>query len=756
MVFSHALLAPLDEIAETRDLGPLLRRLASSDRQRPDATTVHVAYTEARVPAATDLIDTAEALGANGRLPVVRLGHVGFDDLVAALWAHLSPEIRREFAFRLSFGPRDLVETPRPALVCTPAGMAGRWSEYPVIRSATRREPGSLAAAILSGHRKAAPVIEFMQEMGVKPASFPDLRLVEQAYRLDIGEPTLERRVGVMRLIERLSPDSGAGEAGKDVLVRRLCDALSAARAEEVLLLRNVHLTAFPSPNRVWKSLKGWVAENSYAQGQDVEMLSVVVDATNRDAAVQEWRNAILDGLAVAAGSARSSFPRAFWRWLAIRPEIGPAVFRHVPSEAGAEKRLASATPRNLDEATAGTLEALALSRGWLRLHGAVLSASCSTSVSARRQVAVDTDLSFLEGLRFALRRARPMELVECAMEMEDPRMPRLAGEAATEAPGILAEVDLTAIKAQAIWREALATDPESWQGPADSAAAFQSILDGLLDGRETDHILIERLSDTPIADLGNYPRRVEIWPRIGNVARHNFLATTASRWLKQAATVRVPFIPEDDLQTAILEDDELAHTLDALIPNRVGAAVRIIAALSRYGQQQFLRLFRESTSRTTSLAISDAETIGRLILERRWEEVAADLVGQFKSGRCDLKPALRACSDMLDWWERFLLGLAPVSESEKWEGFQDLAAKLYPGGPDDDGLWERAGGDDADLSTTGNGRARWRNAVRNIRKGKGPTSSALLAAMMSDFPNNERIRHLAEDGVFSGVADGL
>ena len=125
MVFSHALLAPLDEIAETRDLGPLLRRLASSDRQRPDATTVHVAYTEARVPAATDLIDTAEALGANGRLPVVRLGHVGFDDLVAALWAHLSPEIRREFAFRLSFGPRDLVETPRPALVCTPAGMAG-------------------------------------------------------------------------------------------------------------------------------------------------------------------------------------------------------------------------------------------------------------------------------------------------------------------------------------------------------------------------------------------------------------------------------------------------------------------------------------------------------------------------------------------------------------------------------------------------------------------------------------------------------
>ena len=757
MVFSHALLAPLDEIGETQDLGPLLRLLATSDRQRPDATTVQVVHAEAHVPPATDLIDTAEALGANGRLPVVRLGHVGFDDLVVALWTHLSPEIRRDFAFRLSFDPRDLVERPRPALVCTPRGMAGRWFEYPVIRSAARREPGSLAAAILSGHGKAAPVIEFMQEMGVKPASFPDLRLVEQAYRLDIGEPTLERRVGVTRLIEKLSPDSDAGEGGKDILVRRLCDVLSAARAEDILLLRNVQLTAFPSANRVWKALERWVAENSYAKDQDVQMLSVLKDATTSNAAVQEWRTAILDGLAVATGSAKSSFPRAFWRWLQIRTEIVAAVFRHVPVEARIEERLASATPRNLDKASAETLEALALSRGWLRLHGAVLSASCSTSEAVRRQVAVDTDPSFVEGLRAALRCAKPEELVECALEIEDPRMPRLAGEAVAKASRILAEMDLTAIKAQAIWCEALAIDPESWRGPADPAAAFHSILDRLLDGSGTVPTLIERLSDTPVADLGSYPRRPEIWSRIGGVARHNLLATTVTGWLKQATSVGVPFVPEYDLQTAILEHDELEQTLNALIPNRVGTAVRIVTALSPYDQQQFLRLLRKSTSRTTSLSIPDAEGIGRLVLERRWEVVAADLVGQFKSGRRDLKPALRACYDMLDWWERIVLGLVPVSECEKWEGFQELAVELYPGGPDDGGLWERAGGDDADLPTKDDGRSRWRTAVRNIRNGKGPTPSALLDAMMKDFPNNKRIPHLVGDRVFGGgVADGL
>ncbi len=757
MVFSHAVLAPLDELVEAPDLQPLLRLLAASDGQRPDATTVRLPCTQTPVPQAIDLVDAAEALAATGTFPVVRLGHIGFDDLVVALWAHLPPGIRRGFAFRLSFGPPDLVEQPMPALVCTPHATAGRWSEHPVIHTATPHEPDSLAAAILSGHAGATPLIEFMQQMEVRPATFPDLRLAEQTYQLDIRESSLDRRAGVIRLIEKLSPDSDAGHAGKKRLAQRLCDALSGARAEEILRLRNLQLSAFPEPKGVWKAVATWLAENRYAQDQDTEMLSVLEDATTSDAAVEEWRGAILNGLAAAARSAKSSFPRAFWRWTTMRPEIVTALFPHVPAEAGVEERLARATPRTLDRAAAATLEPLALSRGWLRLYGTVLSASASPSDAARQQVAVDTDPSFLEGLRAALRRAKPAELVECALEIEDPRMPRLAGQAVAKDPKLLAGLDLTPTTAQAVWREALAIEPESWRGPTDPAAAFHSILDRLLDSSQTDPMLLERLSDTPLADLGNYPRRPEIWSRIGDGARHKMLSRTANGWVTNAAGTHGPTAPEQDLQTAILEDDELEQTLDALIPNRAGTAVRIVAALSRYDQRRFLQLLDTLTSRTTSLATPDAEGIGRLVLQRRWEDVAAYLLGQFKSGRRDLKPALRTCCDMFDWWDRLVYGLVPISESDKWEAFQELAADLYPGGPDDDGLWERAGGDDADLYTGRNGRTRWRNALRKMRNGKGPTPSALLTRMMEDFPHNERIPHLAGDPVFTEtVADDL
>ena len=751
MVFSHALLACLDEIVDTADLRPLLKLFATSARQRPDVTTVELFPTVTPLPHSDELIGAAEALVMNGRLPVVRLGHIGFDDLVVALWARLLPEVRRGFAFRLSFDPRDLVETPMPALVCTPSPLAARWSNYPMVRSVASREPASLAAAILSGHEKAVPLLEFMQEIGSQPMTFRDLCWAEHAYVLNIGESTVERRVGALRLIEKLSPDPDTGEHGKNVLVRQLCELVPGARPQDILLLRNLQLSAVPSPTWVWKAVETWAAKNDYRQDQDVEMLSVLEDATNSTAAIEEWRTAVLEGFATAARSRKSCFFAAFWRWLQIRPVTVGTLFQYVPVTPRVEEQLVAAAPPKLHETAAMTLVAPARSRGWFRLHGAVLAGTCSPLDAARQQVAVDTDPSFLVGLRSALRNARAAEVVECGLEIDDPRMPHLAGEVVAKKATLLVGVDISCPKAQAIWREALSIDPKSWQGPADPEAAFHLILDRMLDGSEADTSLIALLSETPLGDLGTYPRRPEVWSRISGVPFNNLVAATTNGWLREASRTGTPFVPENTIQFAILESDDFDPAVDALIPDRIGTIVGIVAALDGYDEQRFLGLISNVLLRTRALTVSDAEAIGQLILERKWRQAAAKMVERYRFGRRDLRPALRKCYDIIGFWDRMTLGLTPVSESEKWRALESLAAKLYPAGPDDDGLWERAGGNDADLPSTGSGRMRWSHGMRDMRQGKQPAPSALLAEMMEDFPNNRRLFDLARDAVFRG-----
>ncbi len=755
MVFSHALVALLDDIVEWRDLRPLLQCLATSERQRPDAATVDLVHVESRLPDPSALMNLAEALTAPGELPVVRIGHDGFDDLVVALWAQMAPGIRRNFSFRLSFGPSDLVESPKPALVCTPQGMAARWSGYRTVGSSPSREPPtSLAAAVLSGHETAAPILEFMHEIGTEPTSFDELSLIEQTYRLSVDEPTLERCVGIVRLVERLSPDPDSGRDRKEDLVRQLCKFLLTARGEQILRLRNLRLSSFPSPARVWKALETWTAENPFPEEQDLEILSVLEDATTRDAAVSEWRTALLKGLTAAARSIKSSFTKAFWRWIRVRPDIVAAVFPHIPTGGDVERRLVAAPSPALEETSAEALAELARSRGWLRVHGAALSAAYGPSDAVLRQIEIDIDLSFLDGLRLALRQAKPVEVVECALKVDDQRVTSFAGEAVAKKPKLLSNVDFTRTNAQAVWREALAIDPCAWQGPAHPKTVFHAILDGVLDGRSVDSLLIDRLSHSPVADLGGYPRRSEIWCRVSDLARDNFLAETAEGWLRCVESKGILFKPDQELESTILATDQLETTLEILISQRIGAAIRIVAALEQYDEHRFTRLLQRMVSSNGSLTFLDAERIGRLVTERRWNIVADDLLVRYRSGRRDLEPALRACHSMFGTWTRLLMGLTPLSEEEIWDAFEELAAELYPTGPDQDDLWQRADGKDADLKHWGNGRDRWRQALRKIRRGKRPRPAALLKRMQEDYPNNEHVRYLADNHVFGAPPD--
>ena len=748
MVFSHALIVPLDEITRVSDLRPLLKLLAANERSRPAAKAIDLAAIETLFPDAEDLMGAAEALASPTDLPVVRVGYRGFDQLVEALWARLLPEMRRNFAFRLSFGPRDLVEDLKPALVCTPHEMAGRWTGHRVIGPSDSLQPNSLASAVLSGRGNAAPLLEFMREIAVEPTTFAELRLLDQACRLYMEEPTAEVCIRAVRLVESLSPDPGAGADLKERLVQRLQATMAKATAEQILLMRNLRLSVFPSPGRVWQTLKSWVAENIYPQDQDAQMLSAIEKATS-DGAVLEWCTAILDGLAAAARAHKSNFRTGFWRWIQTCPDLVDAALCHVMAEVPVETSVAEAAPRCISPHIANEVLALARSRGWLRVHGAVLSAAFSPLDAARQQLTIDSDLSFIEGIRLCFRNAKPEEVLNCALEIGDPRTTILAGEVAARDPELLTQVDFRGRNAQAVWREAIVIDVDSWQGPADPTAAFHAILNGLLDGAETDSSLIHRLSLTPAADLHRYPRRAELWLRLDGPILNNLLAATVKGWLRHACRGHVSFEPEPALQSAILSSDEFEPALSELIPDRLGTAIRVIAALDSCEEGRFRHLTNEVLTGSTVLTVSDAEEVGRLIQDRNWKATAFSLVEQYRLGRQDLEPALRAFHNMLDLWTRFWLGIKPLSESEKWEAFETLAAELYPGGPNEEGVWERAGGKNADLSLGENGRSQWRKALSKVRLGKGVRPVAILEAMKEDFPDNEQVLRLSGDPIF-------
>jgi hypothetical protein len=429
----------------------------------------------------------------------------------------------------------------------------------------------------------------------------------------------------------------------------------------------------------LWASLESWAAANKFAEADDAALLSAIEDALSTSNAVEAWRRAILSGIAAASSSKSSAFPAAFWRWAASRPATLSALVAHLSQDIDLEARLSDAAPREVNRDAGEAVMALAAPKLWLRLHGTAAGASLTPPEAIRRQLSLDADRTNLDGVRAALRRATPAEMLAIALELGEPHVIRIAAEEVARTPHLLTEIDFVGVPAQEVWARALAINAEAWRGPADPLRSFFVVIKNLLDGGPASAELINRLATTPVADLSEYPRRTEVWPKVAGPARGNLLRATAAGWLERASSGDIPYTPDSQLEAALLAGDELDRVLRSLAPSRARAAVQIISGLPAYDESRFLRWLGDLTAARRTLSVPDADALGRLVLDRNWRRAVDQLVQLARKGRDDVKLALRTCRDMIGTFTRWSLGLSSISNEDKWMVLEDLAAELYP-----------------------------------------------------------------------------
>lgn len=758
MVLSHAVFAPLEEFTYTQNIGSVAALLLDAPKTISALSSVMVDSntTSTAPPDADDLIPAAEALVARGQGPVVRVGNKQFDELIIALWFRLWPALRRNFSFRLSFGPHDLVESLKPSLVCTPTALVTRWQQYRIIGSAAL-EPISPAASMLCGSTEANNVIAFAHEIGAQLDSLSDLPLLGQAYKLSrLESANLDQSIATMRLTERLSPSPELGAVGKSKIISKVIQLLPQATTSEILPLRNLACTGFATIETLWAALSRWLAFNLFAPDQDAAMLAIVEDTTSISKAIPQWSASIVDGFAIAFDQDNAALATAIWRWFSLGSSTVEGLLKTLSNTRDIESNLVKHVPQILERSPAEAAMSVALHHGWLRLHGAAVSSAYSAIDAVRRQIAVDRNPTEVTGVRLALRKATPADILDFALQLGEARIMQLACENAAANPQLLRHVNMEHKAAQTIWARSLEINPKTWDGPESPRRSFDVVLNKLLDEKIADLDLVTELAKSPLSDLSDYERRSEVWSRVSAPARADLLAGTSEGWLTRSSLGSPPYYPDSELQVTILAHKDLDRILNSLCNGRESAALQILNSLPAFDEARFLRWLEGCARANPSMTQADAETIGRLILTRRWAQAVNMLVKLVRDGKQTFRPALRLCYEMLDLWTRFFVGIAPPSQDERWKLLEDLAAELYPIGPAQDELWDRAGGKTSDLEHSGSGRTEWHKALAKVRHGKGPGATKLLREMSKDYPMSDKIRYLRQSEEFgdrSGAA---
>lgn len=745
MVISHAVLAPLQEMICWDDLRPLFELLINSPKSPDALTSMELSPSQAAQRAAPDLIATAQVLVTRGKGPVVRIGVDGCEELITALWANCWPAIRTRFAFRLSFGPHDVVELPEPTIVCSPSALAARWGGHRIVGGDSSIAMTS-AAAMLSRNVEVAPILHYAQEIGAQITRFADLPMLERVFEASTSiSSTFEQCLATIRFVERLSPECSVGLAAKEVVIEKFLPLLGSATVAQVLQLRNLTANGFNSSCRIWVALESWAAQKKFEPHEDVQMLSAIKDALSAPDALEPWRKAIIAGIYAASRKTASEFPAAFWRWAVTGDDILHALSEQLPIDVTLEDRLVNAAPRKMTEGVGDVVMRIAKKKQWYALHGTAAGACLAVRAAVERQLSVDVAVEYLDGLRAALRPVAFAQLLEVALNIEEPRLLLISAERVAKSPKLLSEVNIADAQVQEIWLKALEFNAAAWDGPREPRKAFFCILQNLLEGRAANLQLITTLSTTPLADLSEYPQVAELWGRLHEPALQNLLRATSLGWLKHASEGRIS-TPDARLEAFMLAGSELYLALEGQTPS--GHCIQIMSVLHQFSESRLIRWLDVWSKSRNVLSASEAEALGHLILKRKWSR-AADTLFKFRSSHSDIWLALRLCADLLGTINRWRMRLSSRSVQDDWDCLEALAVEIYPEGPDHEELWSRAGGSNADLQRGGSGRSRWHHALAEIKNGKGPHVRNLVREMRREYSSNEFLRELDDDAHF-------
>jgi hypothetical protein len=725
MVRTTAVLIPTDALHHIR-LAPAFALIATLTEPRPVRLSELIGDGSPVNPPGSGAL--ADALI---RVPTVLWIGDGFEAAVDRVWAALSADDRN----RVTFGTavhRDGVSIPRPdeALVVlrTAERYASRW-DWPQV-TASDEGPRTAAGRALLGYD--AEVRRLAEELMQTPPRLDQWRHVAAAQsRLDhLHDLNHEATRALAQLVCLLAPNPHHGLTIKERVANRLRELTPRSGFDDVRGLRNIRWDQLSQGIDVNALLYEW-ADEVWRDPDRVDDLATALIAYDDDG--DEFVGAVHAELLraaaatpaaaevkVSAALAQPDSRVASWLTNVSKPSVLDPAFAtaagdHVPPwlvDFAREHRLP------LTHATVMPVtDPIAAWKAHLR-------------IPSRSRRAGD----------LLAERVGPQGTVAAAIAIGHEGLVRRGGSLVAAAPELLPRTAAKLPEARRVWVAAIEEGADPWATLQPNEAA-ETLLDELLHGGTVDPVLLRALADSAAADISAHPRRAELWKLLPENLRDSFLAASAAT----VASSIVPAgpLPERELQQVILGPGVLAP----LARRDPGQALTVLECLSAADAEAAMIVLR-----TGRFDRRGAERLGELVVKRRWKHVA-EALAEAEAVRDDLQPAADRAQVLLGIFDRltraFGLGRsvrAVAGPEELSAALLEAAVDLYPRGPMQAALWERAGGKEADAPQARTGREMWRAALTDLQAGATgtPRTSALLSVMLDDYPKNRELAALA------------
>lgn len=742
MVDSVAAFVPLNELAQVPDMRALAANVRESHESQPqepfDAIEIAREPTGSPQPM---LLSIADALIAAAARPVVHVGQEGFDDVMLDLLQLVPPQLRRQVLFSLSFAPG---EPGEPFAVAAPCELASRFAQAQVLKP-SETSPTTRVAALLN-MPQGRPLLEFGEQAGFDLQSPSALVLLDRAFELWTAETSVDNAITLVRLLAAKSSDAPIARELRAAALERLTATSDQWTPADVLSMRNLPLERFDS-GTLTQALQDWVARRASSVYAPLPEDQQLLGQASRAAAQQDWWNRrAQEGFAVASKASPAAVSSLAWGTM----ESSPQDIEPVLSFLGEQKLLTALSenaPATLRAPVAESLAQVSASRQAWGLCGAALAAAHAPAKALSEVLKLATTKTARhEAIKLALKKATPAELVELAVSKDLEELTALAANAVVSRPSLIGDFDW----ASPVWFDILQRVADKRRIAAAEVPNRVKGLQSIIAAGEKSKRVWAPLVSTGLADLSKVPNRADAWALIPSEFQREALSLTAKGWNASLLDGTAPMAAlEEPLGAEVrvmLRDSNLLATIAQTQP---ALFISILNEVHPRSDHDCVSLLDSLAGAGMRLPPGPAAAIGALIRDRLWRS-AASRAASLARTRDEFLAVCKECLNVMSLWDSVPLSLrmgkaVEIPSDEAWQMFEETLTKLYPGGPTDQEVWSRSGGNNEDLDRRGNGVAQWHRCLIQVRSGNGPRPLKLLDTSLRDFGANPVLQVLRD-----------
>ncbi|MDD4992118.1 MAG: effector-associated domain EAD1-containing protein [Paludibacter sp.] len=549
------------------------------------------------------------------------------------------------------------------------------------------------------------------------------------------------------QVIAKYSPDKQKGIRFKNIVLDKICKLITSCEISELNLVRNFKTESFEnSENQLRVAINIWLDKYLFTEAETSRInffpIFEKINDSNKDS---WWSRNIQSQLINFLSKITVKEATIIFNWLRFDFSILGSIETFIDKSTDSENCFVSQLANSYKKSQFKGLIIFAIERNWLKFHAKLMILEYPFEKALKEQLVFDKQQDFNGGIKIIIEGIPPCSIISFTIINGDKRLINLCGEYCHKDYSLLNNIDVSNFYWQEIWVCAINQGNKLNDGVLNPIEKVFQLFDLIIDGKEYNKDLIEKISESEYGNILDYQRRDILWQKLSLKSKKGFLEKTSSKLLELLSINSTYIVPDDK----ILSDYIISNGISTFLYYNRNKVRYVLPIFSKYSQLPERILKDYVYNHSQSIDATDAVQLGRLVHSRRYNSVATTIYNK-SSKYNNWKFALEECHQLLDFVTRAALAFSGIIANVKiptdewWKSTEDIIVDLYPNGQAIKTIWNNAGGKESDLLINSTGVEVWHDLLTKLRRGffKDITMNSLLKEIKKNYyDSNERFK---------------